>query len=77
MAGLLATLPAGFITDASQNKRLMLALLCVIITGSTLLLWFSQGNSVVALANRQRYMRGFCRPAYHRHYAGSDGAKRL
>lgn len=57
MAGLLATLPAGFITDASQNKRLMLALLCVIITGSTLLLWFSQGNGVVALS---QIVSGIC-----------------
>lgn len=33
VAGLLATLPAGFITDASRNKRLMLAILCIMITG--------------------------------------------
>ncbi|MFG1175124.1 MFS transporter [Erwiniaceae bacterium CAU 1747] len=57
VAGLLATLPAGVITDASHNKRLMLALLCVLITGTTLLLWFSQGNSVVALS---QIVSGIC-----------------
>lgn len=50
IAGLLATLPAGVLTDASHNKRLMLATLCVLITGTTLLLWFSQGSSMVAIS---------------------------
>ena len=50
LAGLLATLPAGFITDTTKNKRSVLALLCLLITLSTLLLWFSQQSGVVALS---------------------------
>jgi len=50
LAGLLATLPAGFITDTSRNKRSVLALLCIVITLSTLLLWFSQQSGVVAVS---------------------------
>ncbi len=57
VAGLLATLPAGFITDASKNKRLILALLCVLITGTTLLLWLSQANAVVAFS---QIVSGIC-----------------
>ncbi|AFE60877.1 MFS transporter (plasmid) [Rahnella aquatilis] len=57
VAGLLATLPAGFMTDASKNKRLILALLCVLITGTTLLLWLSQANSVVAFS---QIVSGIC-----------------
>lgn len=57
VAGLLATLPAGFITDTSKNKRTLLALLCLMITASTLLLWFSQQNSVVALS---QIVSGIC-----------------
>ncbi|SFE79044.1 Major Facilitator Superfamily protein [Kosakonia radicincitans] len=57
VAGLLATLPAGFITDTSKNKRTLLALLCIMITASTLLLWFSQQNSVVALS---QMVSGIC-----------------
>jgi len=50
VAGLLATLPAGFITDASKNKRALLAVLCVMITVSTLLIWFSQGDGIAAFS---------------------------
>ncbi|WP_421589254.1 MFS transporter [Rahnella aceris] len=57
VAGLLATLPAGFMTDASKNKRLILALLCVLITGTTLLLWLSQANAVVAFS---QIVSGMC-----------------
>lgn len=57
VAGLLATLPAGFITDASKNKRLILALLCVLITSTTLLLWLSQANAVVAFS---QIVSGIC-----------------
>jgi len=57
VAGLLATLPAGFITDASKNKRLILSLLCVLITGTTLLLWLSQANAVVAFS---QIVSGIC-----------------
>lgn len=57
IAGLLATLPAGLLTDASHNKRLMLATLCVLITGTTLLLWFSQGSSMVAIS---QIVSGIC-----------------
>lgn len=57
VAGLLATLPAGFMTDASKNKRLILALLCVLITGTTLLLWLSQANAVVAFS---QIVSGIC-----------------
>jgi sugar phosphate permease len=46
LAGLLATLPAGFITDTSRNKRAVLALVCLLITLSTLLLWFSQQSAL-------------------------------
>jgi sugar phosphate permease len=61
VAGLLATLPAGFITDASRNKRLMLAILCIMITGTTLLLWFSQGSSVVISQSSAAYVRHLLR----------------
>ena len=57
LAGLLATLPAGFITDTSRNKRAVLALLCLLITLSTLLLWFSQQSSVVAIS---QIITGIC-----------------
>ncbi len=57
MAGLLATLPAGFITDTSRNKRSVLALLCIAITLSTLLLWFSQQSGVVAVS---QIITGIC-----------------
>jgi MFS family permease len=57
LAGLLATLPAGFITDTSRNKRAVLALLCILITLSTLLLWFSQQSSVVAVS---QVVTGIC-----------------
>lgn len=50
VAGLLATLPAGFITDTSRHKRVLLAVVCLVITLTTLLLWFSQKTSVVALS---------------------------
>lgn len=50
VAGLLATLPAGFITDTSKNKRALLAVLCVMITVSTLLIWFSQGDGIAAFS---------------------------
>ena len=57
LAGLLATLPAGFITDTSRNKRSVLALLCIAITLSTLLLWFSQQSGVVAVS---QIITGIC-----------------
>lgn len=57
LAGLLATLPAGFITDTSRNKRAVLALLCILITLSTLLLWFSQQSGVVAVS---QVVTGLC-----------------
>ncbi len=50
VTGLLATLPAGFITDTSRHKRVLLAGVCLAITLTTLLLWFSQKTSVVALS---------------------------
>ena len=50
IAGLLATLPAGFVSDASRNKRLLLALLCLLITAATLLLWYSGSSAVIALS---------------------------
>jgi MFS family permease len=57
LAGLLATLPAGFITDTSRNKRAVLALVCLLITLSTLLLWFSQQSGVVAVS---QVVTGIC-----------------
>lgn len=57
LAGLLATLPAGFITDTSRNKRAVLALLCLMITASTLLLWFSQQTGIVAIS---QIVTGIC-----------------
>ncbi|MFC0139502.1 MFS transporter [Erwinia mallotivora] len=40
LAGLAATLPAGLLTDATSRKRLLLFVGCLLITVSTLLLWF-------------------------------------
>ena len=57
LAGLLATLPAGFITDTSRSKRTVLALVCLLITLSTLLLWFSQQSAVVAVS---QIVSGIC-----------------
>ncbi len=57
LAGLLATLPAGFITDTSRNKRSVLALVCILITLSTLLIWFSQQTGVVAAS---QMITGIC-----------------
>jgi sugar phosphate permease len=57
LAGLLATLPAGFITDTSRSKRTVLALVCLLITLSTLLLWFSQQSAVVAVS---QIVTGIC-----------------
>jgi sugar phosphate permease len=76
IAGLLATLPAGFITG-SRHKRLLLAGVCLAITLTTLLLWFSQKTSVVALASRQRHLRGLCRTADRRDYPRSCQTARL
>lgn len=45
IAGLLATLPAGFITDSSRHSLLLVGV--TVITLTTLLLWFSQKTSVV------------------------------
>ncbi|MCL0341088.1 MFS transporter, partial [Escherichia coli] len=36
--------------DSSRHKRLLLAGVCLVITLTTLLLWFSQKTSVVALS---------------------------
>ncbi|CZZ47004.1 MFS transporter [Enterobacter asburiae] len=57
LAGLLATLPAGFITDTSRSKRTVLALVCLLITLSTLLLWFSQQSGIVAVS---QIVTGIC-----------------
>ncbi|MGY5957240.1 MFS transporter [Kosakonia sp. BK9b] len=57
VAGLLATLPAGFITDTAKNKRGLLALLCVMITVSTLLLWFNQRSGIAAFS---QIISGIC-----------------
>jgi len=40
LAGLFATIPAGLITDATRHKRLLLIAGSLIITLSTLLLWY-------------------------------------
>lgn len=40
LAGLFATLPAGLITDATRHKRLQLIVGSLVITVSTLLLWY-------------------------------------
>ncbi|WBV24034.1 MFS transporter [Pantoea piersonii] len=40
LAGLVATIPAGLITDATQYKRLLLIIGSLVITFSTLLLWY-------------------------------------
>lgn len=41
IAGLLATLPAGVIADATRHKRVIVLLGCLVITVATLLLWYS------------------------------------
>ncbi|VTO27303.1 major facilitator family transporter [Klebsiella pneumoniae] len=78
IAGLLATLPAGFITDSSRHKRLLLAGVCLVITLTTLLLWFSQKTQRGRpLASRQRHLRGLCRTADRRDYPRSCQTARL
>lgn len=76
LAGLLATLPAGFITDTSRSKRTVLALVCLLITLSTLLLWFSQQSAVVAVsANCLRHLCGVCRAPDRRDYPWAGPAR--
>ncbi|KGA33992.1 MFS transporter [Pectobacterium brasiliense] len=50
VAGLLATIPAGLITDSSHHKRQMLLFGCVMITSATLLLWFNQSPWVTGIS---------------------------
>ncbi|PPE64740.1 MFS transporter [Pectobacterium brasiliense] len=50
VAGLLATIPAGLITDSSHHKRQMLLVGCVMITSATLLLWFNQTPWVTGIS---------------------------
>ncbi|MCE0491876.1 MFS transporter [Pantoea sp. Mb-10] len=40
LAGLVATIPAGLITDATTHKRLLLMVGSLVITTATLMLWF-------------------------------------
>lgn len=49
LAGLIATLPAGIVTDATRYKRLLLLGGCALITVATLWLWYSQQSWVVAI----------------------------
>ncbi|MBW1214554.1 MFS transporter (plasmid) [Pantoea allii] len=41
IAGLLSTLPAGVVADATRYKRLVILVGCIVITVATLLLWYS------------------------------------
>ncbi len=41
IAGLLVTIPAGIVVDATLRKRLLIIAGCVLITAATLLLWFN------------------------------------
>lgn len=49
LAGLLATLPAGIVTDATRHKRALLLLGCALITAATLGLWFFRQSVVVGV----------------------------
>jgi len=49
LAGLIATLPAGIVTDATRYKRLLLLGGCILITIATLWLWYSQQTWVVGV----------------------------
>ncbi|QDY42995.1 MFS transporter [Candidatus Pantoea soli] len=49
LAGLLATLPAGIVTDATRHKRTLLLLGCALITAATLGLWFFQQTLIVGM----------------------------
>ncbi|BFO07590.1 hypothetical protein GGER_01000 [Serratia rubidaea] len=40
IAGLVATLPAGILADATAHKRLLVSLAALLIMSGTLLLWF-------------------------------------
>jgi predicted MFS family arabinose efflux permease len=57
LAGLLATLPAGSSPTPPAASATVLALVCLLITLSTLLLWFSQQSSVVAVS---QIVTGIC-----------------
>jgi len=50
LAGLVATIPAGLITDATQYKRLLLIIGSLVITFSTLLLWYFPESWVTLLS---------------------------
>jgi len=50
LAGLVATLPAGLATDATRHKRSLLIIGSILITLSTLLLWYFQQSWIVVLS---------------------------
>jgi len=50
IAGLLSTLPAGVIADATRHKRTVVLGGCAIITGATLLLWYSSQSWMVIVS---------------------------
>lgn len=50
IAGLLATLPAGIMADATRHKKIIVLLGCLVITFATLLLWFSNQSWVAMVS---------------------------
>lgn len=50
IAGLLSTLPAGVIADATRHKKMIVLLGCAIITAATLLLWYSNQSWTVMVS---------------------------
>ncbi|MGP4131697.1 MFS transporter [Pantoea tagorei] len=78
LAGLFATIPAGLITDATHYKRLLLIAGSLIITLSTLLLWyFPDSWMTLFFADPHRTRRGFYRARADRYYAWPDRAGRI
>lgn len=50
LAGLLATFPSGMIVDATRYKRLLIITSSILITLSTLILWYFPASAVVILS---------------------------
>jgi MFS family permease len=73
LAGLLATLPAGFITDTSRSKRTVLALVCLLITLARSCSGLASRARCRRFANCHRYLCGVCRAADRRNYLGLTG----
>lgn len=77
VAGLLATLPAGFITDTSRHKRVLLAGVCGDHPDHPPALVQSEDQRGGPVTGCQRDLRGLCRTVNRRDHPWADPTARL